>query len=773
MAMRTRLRLLRRLLGLVALLALLAATAVAAVVWYTIPGGDRQARIAGLDGPVEITIDQDGLARITATTERDGAVALGYAHARERMFQMDLMRRAARGELSEVVGAATLPLDRIARTLGVRQAAEADLAAYPADTRAMLEAYASGVNAWIAERGRYAALEFTVLGAPRPWTASDSVLWGKTMGLYLSSNWRTELARLSLSGLLTHQQIDALWPGQGAAATEARLAPEAVPGLSQMATRLAALVPAFPAPFTLPPSASNAWAVDGTHSATGAPILAGDPHLSFGLPGIWYLARIQTPSGVLVGATAPGVPFLVIGNNGHIAWSFTTTGADVQDLFIEAPSGDGYLTEDGPRPFTSRDEIIHVRGEPDEILHVRTTRHGPVISDLAETHIGVPGTGGGPIVSLAMANLAPGDHAPAGVLALNRAHSVAEAGAAAAMITSPVQNMMVADHDGIGFFVTGRVPVRRSGDGAYAARGDDGSGDWIGWAEGAALPHHVAPPSGRLVNANERVALPDFPVQLGRDWFGDARARRIRAMLDETPHATLADMARMQSDDLDVIAVELLPVLSRIDPDFAKWDGRMDRDRAEPLIFQEWMQDFTRLLLSRHKISGSDMAAVAPWPDLVRYALSPEGAAFCEDCQALLTESYKDAISHLGALYGPSPSNWRWGAAHQAVFAHPILRFVPVLGDLVAGRIEQNGGDSTVGRGGVRQGTMESVHGASFRGVFDLADLDRSLFMVAPGQSGHPASPFARNFVRTWRDGGTVTFAPQPNEVVARIRLSP
>lgn len=754
-------RLLRKLLSALLVLVLLALTAIGAIVWITIPGSGT-ARIAGLDGPVDITIDQDGIARIKAGTERDAAAALGYVHARERLFQMELMRRAAAGEIAELAGPAALPLDRIARTLGVRQSAEADLAGYNPDTRALLAAYAGGVNAWIAAHGRLSAVEFTALGTPRPWTETDSVLWGKTMGLYLSGNWRVELARLALSGSLTRAQIDALWPAQSAAATEASLHQN----LSDMATRLATLVPRFPDPFTLPGSASNAWAVDGAHSATGAPILAGDPHLGFGLPAIWYLARIETPQGVRAGATAPGVPFLLIGHNGHIAWSFTTTGADVQDLFIETAAGDGYLTETGPRPFTSRDEVIHVRGAPDEILHVRSTRHGPVISDLAESHV-APGQ----IVSLAMANLAPGDRAPDGLLALNRARTVAEAGRAAAGITAPVQNLTVADHDGIGFFVTGRIPLRRAGDGAYPANGADGSGDWIGWASGEALPHHVAPASGRVVNGNERVAPPDFPVQLGRDWYGDTRARRIRQMLDATPRASVADMVRMQSDDLDLIAVELLPRLRRIAPELAAWDGRMDRDRAEPLIYEAWMEEAHRLLLAELHVPEAAQAATAPWPDLLRQAFAPEGR-LCQDCDRLLAESHTRAIATLAARFGADQTQWRWGAAHQAVFAHPLLRLVPVLGRLIEGRIEQNGGNSTVGRGGVRSGTMDSIHGAAFRGVFDLADLDRSRVMVAPGQSGHPASFLARNFVRNWRDGDTVTLSAEPLSVSATIRLT-
>ena len=224
----------------------------------------------------------------------------------------------------------------------------------------------------------------------------DSLLWGKLMGLYLSRNWRTELARAAVAGKLSDAEVDDLWPSIGGAGhPEARLDP----ALAATAAKLAQAVPEFPAPFTQPQTASNEWAVDGRHSATGAPLLAGDPHLAFSLPGIWYLARIDTPAGVLAGATAPGVPFLVLGRNSHIAWTFTTTGADVQDLFVETPTADGgYLTPDGPRRFRVRSEVIHVRGRPDETLTVRETRHGPVVSDLVAP--------GGPMLALSMGNLA-------------------------------------------------------------------------------------------------------------------------------------------------------------------------------------------------------------------------------------------------------------------------------------------------------------------------------------------------------------------------------
>ncbi|WP_250265751.1 penicillin acylase family protein, partial [Rhodovastum atsumiense] len=586
--MRRILRIGRALLGVVVVLVLLAGIGLAGALWLTLPGGDLRADLPGLAAPVEVVIDPDGIPRVRAGSETDVAAALGFLHARERMAQMDLMRRAASGELAALAGPAVLPMDRMTRTLGLRRRAHADLAALPADTRAMLEAYANGVNAWIGLRGRFAAPEFLLTGAPAPWTAVDSLLWGKTMSLWLSGNWRTELARLALAEKLPPASLAALWPGP-----PLQQQAEASPGLGEAATRLAAVLPAFPAPFTLPQTASNAWAVDAGRSATGAPLLAGDPHLGFGLPGIWYLARLETPTGTLSGATAPGVPFVVIGQNDRIAWSFTTTGADTQDLFIETPAGpESYLTPEGPRPYEVREEHIQVRGGPDEVLSVRETRHGPVISDL----VGPTGA----VLALAAANLAPGDTAAAGLLALNRARSVADAGAAAAAITSPVQNLMVADRQGIGLFVTGRVPLRRAGDGARPVPGAEGHYDWAGFASGAQLPHQVAPAAGWLANANERIAPADFPVFLGRDWFDDARARRIQALLDQGDTRTQADLAAMQVDTVDLVARDLLPRLRAVAvPDglpraalalLAEWDGQTRLNLPQPLIFNAWMR---------------------------------------------------------------------------------------------------------------------------------------------------------------------------------------
>ncbi|HEY6439312.1 MAG TPA: penicillin acylase family protein [Acetobacteraceae bacterium] len=760
----------RRLLFWLGFVVLLLAAVVTGMLWLTLPPRSQQARIPGLSGPVDIGFDTDGIPRIHAANATDAAAATGFVHARDRMFQMELMRRAASGRLSEIAGPATLATDRLMLTLGLRRRAVADYPTLPAETRAMLEAYARGVNAWIAERGRFSAPEFLYLGRPQPWEPADSLLWGEIMGLSLSLNWRTELSRQSLAGHVPQQSIDELWPP---ATSEGRPEAALAPALSHIASELAAVLPRFPAPYTLPETASNEWAVDGRHTATGAPLLAGDPHLAFGFPGIWYLARIETPDGVLAGATAPGVPFLVLGHNGQIAWTFTTTGADVQDVFIEVPAGDSeYQTPDGPRPFTVREERIKVRGEPDQMLTVRETRHGPVISDLSNRN--------GPILAVSMANLAPGNTAAAGLLALNQARDVDAAGKAAAMITAPVQNLLVADRQRIALYVTGRVPIRRAGDGSVPVPGD-GSHDWIGWATGDQLPHIVAPASGRLVNANDRVAPPDFPVFLGRDWFGNWRATRIRELLERSDRHTQADFARMQVDVHSDFARQVLPkflavpiaedIPRRAQGLLRDWDGAMTIDAPQPLIFNAWLQYFYGRVLQQGEIPVNDGG---PLLEFVGYVLSPAGAHWCGgDCTSMLQASLADAVGDLTRRYGNDPTQWRWGEAHPAIFAHPMLRPLPILGKLATLSIPSPGDDSTVDRGGPAYKQFQSVHGAEYRGVYDLADLDRSLFMMAPGQSGNLLSRHARDFLTRWRDGATITLGPAPDATTATIRLTP
>jgi penicillin amidase len=350
--------------------------------------------LAGLSAPVQVLRDGDGLVTIRAEGEADAAFALGFVHAQDRLWQMDAMRRIVAGRLSEVTGPATLDTDRLMRTLGLYRKAEESLALMAPEIRTLMQAYSDGVNGFLETRSGALPPEFLLLGyEPEPWRPVHSLLWGQIMALRLSGNWRNELLRARLAGQLSEEQIEELWPAEppdgpitlGAATGDigpaANAAPDDIGRAAEAAFSLLAGVPQD----LLGPGASNSWVLSGAQTASGKPVLANDPHLGFIVPGTWYLVRIETPEGTRAGATTPGVPAIIIGHNGRIAWGFTTTHSDTQDFVIEKfdpTDPKRYLTPEGPLPFQIRDEVIRVKGEDPMVHRVQSTRHGPVLSDV-------------------------------------------------------------------------------------------------------------------------------------------------------------------------------------------------------------------------------------------------------------------------------------------------------------------------------------------------------------------------------------------------------
>ena len=782
----------KRLGVFLAVVILLVIGGIAGALWWSLPARDAELALQGLTAPVAITLDTRGIPHVTAASEEDAWAALGFLHARDRMFQMDMMRRGARGQSAAVAGAAALRLDRFMRLLRLEERAAADLAALDAETRAILDAYARGVNGWIAARGRFAAPEFIALGAPAPWQPVDSLLWGKIMGLWLGGNWRMELERARLAARLSPEQLADLWPEDTTAGrpdeplmqTEAKasgvLRGAVVDGAALSA--LAQHLPRFPEDAPLPEIASNAWVVGAGRSATGAPLLASDPHLSHSAPILWYLARITLPDGRrLMGATAPGVPGIMIGRNENLAWGFTTTHADTQDIFIEKLTEDGrYQTPEGPREFTWYEADIAVRGAAPVRFRFRETRHGPVISDLDPSFQGEAGT----VLALAMASLAAGETSARGLLRLNGARDIKEARAAAEDITSPVQNLMLADRaGGIAMFIVGRVPQRRGGDGALPRAGWDGAAGWDGFLPFDAKPHVENPTSGVIVNANNRVAPLDHPVFLSRDWFGDWRFRRIGAGLAAQPKHAAADFAALQLDRTSLFAAEALAAFRTLPPMegaagaalglLQAWDGEMAADRPEPLIFHATMRGFGRALLARAAMPPDSFA---PSPEFLRPLLqgSDTVVRWCgaDGCAPMLAAALTEAVVALSAEHGAEPRQWRWGAAHIARFDHAILRFIPYLRDWLGLAAAPGGDGETVARAAFRGAGFAAVHGAGFRGVMDLAAPDGAYAVIATGQSGHPFSRHWGDMLPLWRDGALLPMAA-PREVTGRIRLNP
>jgi penicillin G amidase len=518
-------------------------------------------------------------------------------------------------------------------------------------------------------------------------------------------------------------------------------------------------------------------------------LLASDPHLGFQAPIIWYLARIDLPDGRFrAGATAPGVPAVVIGRNERLAWGFTTTHSDTQDVFIERLVGaDSYATPDGPRPFIVREERIRVRGRDEpEVLRVRETRHGPVISDLDPDAGLSPGTA----MSVAMANLAPRDTPADALVALNRATSLAEARAAAALFTSPPQNLMVADATGrIGQYLVGRTPIRRGGDGALPQPGWDGAADWIGFVPFDDMAHVEDPASGVLAAANSRPVPRDHPVFLGRDWYGDWRLRRIFELLAARDRHDAAGFAAMQNDVVSPFAREVLPTLLAVRPSsqaarahalLGDWDGAMRADTPQPLIFHAWLRAFRPLALEAGGVPAGSGAEMVAGPEFLRLVLHPDGRgrAWCGEalCQRELARALDQAVRELADRHGSNPTAWRWGAVHVARFEHPLLRFIPGLNTMLRLEVATGGDGETIARGGFRESgsaPFAHAHGAGLRMVADLGDPDGVLAMIATGQSGHPLSDHWGSLLQRWRDGHVLRLGRMPDREAGRIQLTP
>ncbi len=515
-------------LGLAGLLALAALGLGGGYLWLrqSLPQIDGEIAVAGLEAPVSVVRDEWAIPQIEAASLRDAIFAEGFVHAQDRFWQMEFQRRLGAGRLAEILGAAALPTDRFMRTLGFYRLAEASLQHLNERTRALLEAYALGVNAWLATRNGPLPPEFLILrhSAIEPWSPADSLVWLRLMALDLSVNYGEELQRAGLAKRLSDEQLADIWPDypDGAPVTLVALA-RALP--------FRALADALP-PAPPPGQGSNAWVVAGSRTASGAPLLANDPHLGLQAPGVWYLVHLQTPELELTGASLPGVPGIVLGHNGSVAWGFTNTGPDTQDLFVERtdPADPGrYLTPDGSQPFATREEVIRVKDGAPVALTVRATRHGPVISDrLPDQGLFEPGH----VVALAWAALAEDDRTMQALLELNRARDWASFVGAAEHVLAPMQNIFYADTAGhIGLIAPGRVPIRRQGDGRWPVPGWSGEYDWQGWIPFAALPRALDPADGLLFNANNRLVPEDYPYLLAADWEPPYRARRLAALL--------------------------------------------------------------------------------------------------------------------------------------------------------------------------------------------------------------------------------------------------
>ncbi len=787
--------------GFLAIFCLVAIGLIGGWVWLrtSLPVVDGTVFLAGLGGPVEVVRDENAVPHIFAGSAADAAFALGYVHAQDRLWQMEMQRRLGAGRLAELVGAPGLRWDRFARTLGLYRRAEASLAWLAAGTRAGLDAYAAGVNAYLDSHEGAWPPEYYLLGAaPERWRPADSLVWGRLMAIRLAGNWGNEILRARLAKKLGEAKMAALFPAYPAAGPVTLADDDLRLGGLLDGLDLEPLWAALPDALFAPRGASNEWVVAGRRTETGKPILANDPHLGLSAPILWYLARIEAPGLSLAGVTVPGSPVHLLGHNGRIAWGFTNTYADTDDIFVELldpADPERYLTPDGPRRFAVRTEVIRVKGGEKETLVVRESRHGPVLDGVLKDRAAEL-LRDDRVLTLAAPWLIERDLTTEAIWALNRAGDWDSFTAALAKFGAPVQNIAYADVAGnIGLYTPGRIPIRKSGDGYLPAEGWTGAQDWTGFIPHRRLPNTLNPESGIVVNANNRLTDDGYPYFLSREWGGTHRARRIVDVLDAPGQRHSLDAAaRLQADTVSYVAREMLPRLFAAIKEVAAraagagtagaklkdrsraalamlrdWDGRMDRRRPEPLIFAAWFRELNRMLYADEL---GDLAE-SYWglrPDVVEGMLDRR-PAWCddvttdatEDCPALIAGAFERALDGLEERYGGGPDSWRWGEAHYADMRHRVFDFVPLIRRLANIRLPADGGTFTVNRAGTRTRDEDAPfadrHAAGFRGIYDLADLDRSRFIIATGQSGNPLSPHYDDLAERWRDGRYVRLA--------------
>ena len=768
-------------MGMVGVLAVAAALGAYAYLRQSLPKVDGEIRLPGVAAPTEILRDRYGIPHIFAQSIADGAFGLGYAHAQDRLWQMEMSRRLAAGRLAEVVGPSALEADRFMRTLGVRRAAEANLRHLDAETRRLLDAYAAGVNAFLAG-APVLPVEFWLTGVqPEPWTPADSVAWVKMMAWDLGGNWRSELLRMVLSKSLPMARIHEFLPPYPGEPTPAIAdLKELYRTMERDAIRLAGLERDAQGLAQFAPDneglGSNNWVVSGARTQSGKPLLANDPHLALTAPPIWYFAQVSAPGASVIGATLPGVPGVILGHNGRIAWGFTNTGPDVQDLYLEKlDAAGGYVTPDGPRAFRVIDETIRIKGREPEPLRVRISRHGPVISDVYRTAQNeVPR---GYVIAFAWTALADDDRTMQAAWQIARAREWDGFLAAARDFQAPQQNMVYADIDGnIGFVAAGRVPLRKPENdlkGMAPAPGWLSKYDWDGYIPFERLPRSFNPASGAIVTANQRITPPDYPYFVTSEWQPPYRADRIQQLLDATPKHDVNSFARIQADVVSLAMRELLPKMLKIHPTgeaagqalglLGKWDGSMSAGRPEPLIAWAWWRELSRAIYADElgDVFRPNWLSRAPFLSAVLSG-DPGLARWCdnvltpavETCETMLLRSLEGALADLTRRYGSEMAGWRWGEAHVARHEHRPFGRQPLLARVFDIRVPSPGDAYTVnvGRNNLNDDAEPFVsrHAASLRAIYDLSDLEKSLYIHSGGQSGNVLSEHYRAFSEAW-----------------------
>ena len=754
-----------------------------------LPQLDGRLQVSGLSSSVTVTRDAHGVPTIEAATLQDVFFAQGYVTAQDRLWQMDIMRRFASGELSEILGEETVKLDREQRVLGLRAAARKSLEIAQPRDREFFAAYARGVNSFIATHGNRLPIEFRILHyAPKQWQAEDSIVIANQMvkdlnyhyfddtlarekilaklgpeltaDLYVNKSWHDRPPTVMREDMSEPEDKDKK-EGDSDDDDDDDDAPD-----NAVTQRSAPQVPAQALPEGLPVDGSNDWVISGAHTVTGKPLLCDDMHLGHQMPNLWYEAHLRAGALDVAGVTLPGMPYVIVGHNQKIAWGFTNVGPAVTDVYIENFNPQGaYQTPKAWLQPERRTELIHVKGNADVNLDVTTTRHGPVITEL------IPGE----TRALALRwTLYDGLHIP--FFDVNSAQNWQEFRHAFSMLDAPGQNVVYADVDGnIGYQTTGKIPIRAAGDGSLPVSGADDTHEWTSYIPFDKLPSIYNPPSGVIGTANGRITPDDYPHSVSMEWEAPWRTARIYHVLESGRQFSPADMLALQTDiqsehDL-FVAERLVYAIDHSAKPSARvkqaaelmrgWDGRMSAASAAPTIAENSIRELRRLLLEPKLGSAASDGAALSWKTYswqmrsvwLENILLHRPKRWLPDKYSSYDELLAGAVDAAvnGADVPKDLASWRWGAFNALEIQHPVLGKIPGIKAWSGPGVQEQSGSGYTVKAVTRH------HGPSERFTANMADLDQSTLNIVTGQGGNFLSPYYMDQWKAWYLGTTFT----------------
>ena len=747
-----------------------------------LPAKHGNLRLKGLLDEVEVIRDQWNVPHVYAQSEADLFFAQGFVHAQDRLWQMDFSRRLVAGRVAEILGKQALALDRWTRTLSMRYTAEKEVSLLDQRTRQILEAYVAGVNALITQ-GKY-PVEFNLLRyRPERWTIIDSLSWAKMMAWNLSVNWEAEILRAQLISKLGPELAAELEPDYFTDFPYV-IPPEAdYSCIGSSAVKRAQEARNFTGPGPESGLGSNNWVISGKRTTTGKPLLANDMHLGMTAPSIWYENHLVGGTLNLSGINFPGIPGIIAGHNGHVAWGFTNGFPDVQDLFMEnlerKPDGSIFFEyQNDWLPADVRFETIKVRDGRSVVEEVITTRHGPIINILAPNFIGEQP------LALKWTALEPGEMFN-GITRMMHSRNCQEFQNALRCWAVPIQNTVYADIDGnVYYSFPGKVPVRAKGNGRLPVPGWTGEYEWIGYIPYEDLPHIINPEQGFIASANNRVVDEGYPYCLGFDHISGNRAQRICQLISAREEIDVPYITEMQMDQVSLAAQRILGILATVDTQdteltiilqkLSYWDGHLGADSSEAAIYEVFIRILlTNLLepklgdLTERYLGGGPTPVLSDWSILGERARewlhktlsNPDSPWFQQETGSnrddMICQALRQTVDYLKETLGPVYDQWSWGKLHKITFNHVLGGVKPLDKIFNRGPYPIGGDEDTVwNTSGFNFGNPNhSITSAPFRFVADLSDLNDSLGCLVPGQSGQPASPHYADGIQNWLDG--------------------